>query len=351
MMLEELLTPDSCLLNSTSGMIRLSVIIPTWNGIRHLPECLAALRPQLPTAGEVVLVDNGSTDGTAEWARAHYPNVKLVSLPKNLGFAGGVAAGLRAARGELLLLLNDDAFVEPKCISALSEALERRPDIGVVGGVLTFAHKPNLVASAGIRLRRDGVALDLWVGRSVADLPTEPIDILGPSGALALYRRALLEDVGLPAPDFFSYLEDVDLALRAQLRGWQSIVAPQARARHVYSATAGQGSALKQRLLGLNRVRVLVRCLPGPLLLRCLPSILLYDAMACAYAFGTRKPAMIAGRLAGLRELTALLQQRHAIQIRRTAPITRLAQWLEPAPLPWQTLRDQRRLDNILAER
>lgn len=333
------------------SMGHISVIIPTWNGMRHLPECLAALRPQLPAGGEIVLVDNGSTDGTAEWARACYPDIRLVSLPKNLGFAGGVAAGVRAARGELLLLLNDDAFVEPWCIDALLGALGHRPDVGATGGVLTFAHRPDLVASAGIRLRRDGVALDLWVGRAVTDLPDEPIDVLGPSGALVLYRRALLEDVGLLEPDFFSYLEDVDLALRAQLRGWQSIVAPQARARHVYSATAGQGSPLKQRLLGRNRVRVLLRCLPGPLLLRCLPSIITYDVMASAYAALTRKPAMMAGRLAGLRELPALLQQRHAIQMRRTAPISRLAQWLEPTPLPWQTLRDQRRLDAILRER
>jgi GT2 family glycosyltransferase len=332
-------------------MIRLSVIIPTWNGMRHLPECLAALRPQLPHDGEIVLVDNGSTDGTAAWARANCPDVRLVSLPTNLGFAGGVAAGLRAARGALLLLLNDDAFVEPGCIDALLAALEDRPAAGSVGGVLTFAHRPDLVASAGVRLRRDGVALDLWVGRPVTELPIEPIDVLGPSGALVLYRRALLEDVGLPASDFFSYLEDVDLALRAQLRGWHSIVAPQARARHVYSATAGQGSPLKQRLLGRNRVRVLLRCLPWRLLLHSLPSIIAYDVMAATYALLTRKPAMIAGRLAALRELPNILQQRHALQLRRTAPSASLARWIEPAPLPWQTLREQRRLDGILAER
>jgi GT2 family glycosyltransferase len=331
--------------------VPLSAIIVNWNGLRYLPECLAMLMPQLPPGGELVLVDNGSTDGSLAFVREHSPTARVVALRSNLGFAGGVNAGLRAAQGELLLLLNNDAFVEPGFVAALLGALDQHPEAGAAGAVLAFAHRPDLVASAGIRVRRDGLALDLWPGRPVAELLQAPQPIFGPSGGAALYRRALLEDVGLMQPGFFSYLEDADLAWRAQLRGWCSVVAPGARARHVYSATGGQGSPFKQRLLGRNRLLTILRCLPGPLLRSCLPQILAYDLLALAYGLLGRQPAIVAGRMAALRELPALLAERRAIQARRSAPLADLARWLEPAGPPWHALREQRRLDAILSER
>src|SRR5258706_10455183 len=177
------------------GIIRctmscLSVVIVNWNGLRYLPECLAALAPQLPPGAELVLVDNGSADGSPAFVREHYPAARIIALRANLGFARGVNARLRAARGELLLLLNNDAFAEPGFVAALLGALEQNPETGAVGAVLTFAHRPELVASAGIRVRRDGLALDLWAGRPVAELPREPQPIFGPSGGGALYPRA-----------------------------------------------------------------------------------------------------------------------------------------------------------------
>ncbi len=331
--------------------VPLSAVIANWNGRRYLPECLDALLPQLPAGAEVLLVDNGSTDGSAAWVRAAYPSVRLIALRENLGFAGGVNAGLRAARGELLLLLNNDAFIEPGCIAALCELLWQRPEFGAAGAVLTFAHQPEIVASAGIRLRRDGLALDLWAGRRVEDLPHTPREIAGPSGGAALYRRTLLEDVGLLEPGFFAYLEDADLAWRALLRGWRSAVVPAARARHVYSATSGQGSPFKQRLLGRNRARVILRCMPTPLLLRCLPAILAYDLLAVAYGMLARQPAIAVGRIAALRELPALLRERRSIQARRRAPLGAIIRWLEPAGMPWNVLREQRRLEAILSAR
>ncbi len=329
----------------------LSVIIVTWNGLRYLSDCLAALAPQLPDAAEVIIVDNGSTDGTCAWLRLHYPKVTIVALHENAGFAGGTVAGLRVAHGDLLLLLNNDAFVEPGFVAALLDAMRICSDIGAAGGVLTFAHRPDLVASGGIRLRCDGVALDMWPGRAVSDLPVAPVAIAGPSGAAAIYRRAMLEDVGLMEPSFFAYLEDVDLALRGLLRGWKSVVVPTARARHVYSATSVQGSPFKQRLLGRNRLRVLVRCFPAPLLMRCLPTMLLYDMLAISYAVVGQQPAMIEGRIAALREVPRLLRERHEIQKRRTAPLIDIERWLEPWSVPWATLREQQRLDALLASR
>jgi GT2 family glycosyltransferase len=194
-------------------------------------------------------------------------------------------------------------------------------------------------------MQRDGVALDLWMGRPVDSLPAAPCDIVGASGGLALLRRELLDDVGLFESRFFSYLEDVDLAWRARLRGWGCVLAPGARARHVYSAS---GSAFKQRLLARNRLRVLVRCFPAALLLECLPAIIRYDMLAIAYALLRRQPAIAAGRFEALHDMPTLLQQRRSILARRTVPVADLARWLEPAPSPLAALAVQRQVRSIL---
>lgn len=327
----------------------ISAVIPTWSALRYLPACLAALRAQLGPADEIVLVDNASRDRAGDWARRHAPDVRVLSLPQNLGFAGGTAAGIAAARGALLLLINDDALAEPGCVDALWAALEASPGAGAAAGVLTFSRRPDIVASAGIRFQRDGVATDLHMGVDVAALPGVPAPIFGASGGLALLRRELVADVGSFEPGFFSYLEDADLAWRARLRGWGAVLAPGARARHVYSATGGEGSPFKQRLLARNRLRVLVRCLPGPLLRDCLPAIVAYDALALGYAALRRQPAIARGRIEALAELPVLRQQRRAIQARRTAGVGALAAWVEPAQHPAEVLRGRRRLMALLS--
>jgi GT2 family glycosyltransferase len=325
----------------------LSAVIPTWNALRYLPACLAALRAQLGPGDELVLVDNNSLDGAAAWARRHAPDARLVVLPRNLGFAGGTNAGIEAARGDLLLLCNDDALVEPGCVAALWEALRGSSDIGAAAGVLTFSRRPELVASAGIMVQRDGVAVDRLVGAAGEHLPPGTVEVFGASGGLALLRREMLNDIGLFEARFFCYLEDVDLAWRARLRGWRCMLAPAARARHVYSASGG---SFKQQLLARNRVRVLARCVPSPLLRECMPAIARYDLLALAYALVRRQPAVATGRLEALAELPSLLKQRRAIQAGRIVSVGHLARWLVPAPSPLAVLRLQQRIHSIVSQ-
>ena len=322
----------------------ISAVIPTWQGLRYLPACLSALSAQLAPGDEIVLVDNNSRDGAGVWARRYMPEVRVLALPVNQGFAGGTAAGLAVARGDLFLLINDDALAEPGSVAALWAALRAAPTAGAAAGVLTFSRRPEIVASAGIVFQGDGVATDLHLGLPVAALPSHPVEIFGASGGLALLRRTMIADVGSFAPAFFNYLEDADLAWRARLRGWGCVLAPEARARHVYSASAGQGSAFKQHLLGRNRLRLIVRCLPGPLLREHFPAIMAYELLAVGYAALRRQPAIATGRAEALRELPALLAQRRAIQARRTASLAALARWITPAPPPWAALRVQQQL-------
>jgi len=329
----------------------LSAIIPTWNGLRYLPACLSALRAQLTPDDEIVLVDNRSRDGAGGWARRHAPDVRVIELPENRGFAGGTAAGIAAARGALLLLINDDALAEPGCVAALWEALRDAPGAGVAAGVLTFSRQADTVASAGIRFQRDGVATDHLQGLPVMALPARSEPVFGASGGLALLRRDLITDVGSFEPAFFNYLEDADLAWRARLRGWGCVLAPRAWARHVYSASGVEGSPFKQRLLARNRLRVIIRCLPGPLLRACWPAILRYDLLALTYGLLRGQWAILQGRFEALREFPTLAAQRRAIQARRTASLSDLEAWIAPAVPPVAVLRARRRLNDVLARK
>jgi GT2 family glycosyltransferase len=326
-----------------------SVIVVNWNGLAHLRACLPPLARQAQAAGaEILVVDNGSRDESVAWIEQHLPQLRVLPLRRNLGFARANNLGMQLARGELLIALNNDTIPEPGFLYELLAVFEARPDVGMAAAVLTFAHRPELVASAGIVVERNGLALDLWPGRHIDDLPRQPLEIFGPSGGAAAYRRAMLADVGLFDPAFWMYLEDADLAWRARLAGWRCLLAPTARARHVYSASSGQGSPLKQRLLARNRLRLLVRCLPATLLARWLPAILAYDVAAAAFGLLRGQPATFAGRVEALYALPSLLRQRRAIQATRRVPTSTLSSLSQPARWPRHYLAQQRELEAVL---
>lgn len=327
--------------------MQISVIVVTWNGLHVLKDCVAALRAQtLPHA--LIVVDNGSHDGTVAWLHEYAPNAQVIALPHNLGFAGGNNVGLRAATGEYLVLLNNDTIAAPDFLEHLVAPFARDERIGSTAGVLVFAHKPELIASAGISVGRDGLHRDLFMLQPVDTLPAAPIEIFGASGGAVCYRRAALEDVGLLDERYFNYLEDADLAWRLQLRGWRCRLAPRARVRHVYSATSGQGSPFKQRLLARNRARVIVRCLPLALWRQHWFAIVRYDLLALAYAVLRRQSATIAGRIDALRDLPAMLGQRRRLQKRKRVPSKSLAHWLEAPATAREMLQQQRQLDAVL---
>lgn len=321
-----------------------SVIIVNWNGRPFLGPCLEALSRQTFPDFETILVDNASTDGSPRWVAEHFPEVRLLVHSRNLGFAEGVNSGIAAARGDFLVLLNNDTQAEPRFLEALVETAGQDERVGMVGGVLVFARWPEFVASAGIRMQWDGVALDLWLGRRREELPDRPQEIFGPSGGTALLRRTMLEQVGLLRPEFFAYLEDVDLAWRARLAGWRCLLCPGAVVRHVYSATGGEDSPFKAFHLARNRWLVLYLNLPAGLWLRYAPLILAYDLAACAYGLMSGKHEIWRGRLAALRMLPSLRPERRAVQRLRQVSLRELTRLLSPPLSPWSTLRLRREI-------
>jgi GT2 family glycosyltransferase len=297
-----------------------SVIVPTLNGAHLLPECLDSLAQQSYANLEVIVADGASTDSTQALLARAYPEMRLLRLRRNAGFSGNVNAGIRAARGEVVCLLNNDAQAEPDWVALCVEALlaNRNHEIGSVASKVLFADR-HTINSAGDVVCRDGAARQRGAGQVDGEIWSQPGPVFGATGGAAAYRRAMLADVGLLDEVFFMYLEDVDLAFRAQLRGWGCWYEPNARVYHQGGASGG--GTLESFYNGRNLIRLLTKNLPARLVPGMLPAILRYQVRRAREALaawrGSAARATLRGQLAGLAGLPRHLADRAPIQQRR----------------------------------
>jgi len=311
-----------------------SVIVPSLNGAHLLPDCLDSLSHQSYANLEVIVADGASTDATAEMLTRRYPSVRLLRLRRNLGFAGNVNAGLRAARGDVLCLLNNDAQAEPDWVAACVQALALHAEAGSVASKVLYADG-RTINSAGDLLGRDGAPRQR--GNRCPDGAEwdAPSRVFGASGGAAAYRRSMLADVGLFDEAFFMYLEDVDLAFRAQLLGWSAWYEPAARATHVGGASGG--GKLESYYNGRNLIRLIAKDVPDGLLRTMLADVLRYQAQRARAAMaawrGAAARATLRGQLVGLAELPRHLADRPAIQRRRRVPDSAISALLSPVYL------------------
>ena len=236
--------------------MRATVVIPTLNARSLILEALEHLERQ--TVGhDVVVVDNGSTDGTHEAVAARFPGVRLVRLEENLGFGRAVNRGVEEVETDVVVLVNNDVLCPPDFLERLLEPL-RDERVGMVAGVLLQHDRPHLVDSAGIELDSTLRSWDALWNRPVAELDAaaEPV---GPCGGAAAYRAAAFRAVGGFDDAFFAYWEDVDLALRLRLAGESCARAPGARALHKHGQTVGAASPRQRQLEAFGRGYVLAR--------------------------------------------------------------------------------------------
>jgi len=241
-----------------------SVLIVNWNGVRHLPDCLDSLATQTFSGFEVVLVDNGSIDGSVAFMREHYPWVRLVELPENTGFAGGNNAGLPHCRGEYVVTLNNDTVADPGWLAELVRVADSHPRAGMVGCRICRHDDPERLDSLGVKICLDGNSRGAMRGACFAELACPAVmPILLPSACAALYRKTMLDEIGFFDEDFFAYCEDTDLGLRGRLAGWDALLATNAVVRHKYSQTGGALSPFKLRLVERNHYWVAVKNFPA----------------------------------------------------------------------------------------
>jgi GT2 family glycosyltransferase len=242
-------------------MPRVAIVVLNWNGWQDTLACVASLQALDYPNFHIVLVDNGSTDGSEAHLRGALPMVELLQTGANLGFGGGCNVGLRhalAAGADYAWLVNSDATVEPGALSALVRRAEEDATLGAVGSVL-------LDADAAARLQLwGGGRVGLWTGRSVHCKSSDQT-LHFVSGASMLLRRAALEQVGLfDDARFFMYWEDTDLGFRLRKAGWRLGVAADSTIRHKQSASLGLGNPLLDEYATRSCVRFLRRHAPMP---------------------------------------------------------------------------------------
>lgn len=307
---------------------RVSAVIPNHNGatarngLTYLELILPSLRRQTFRDFDVTVVDNGSTDGSAEYLAREWPEVRVVELPGNTGFPAAVNRGIEASRGEYIALLNNDIELSADWLERLVDELDRKPGLGfVTGKILRFADR-DVLEQAG----HDFYTCGLFAPRGLDEKDTGQYDEPAPtaiaSAAASIYRREAVEQVGAFDEDYFLYCEDADLCLRILLAGYRGLYVPGPEAYHVRGGTAARESDRISFFLLRNGLITLLKDMPASLLISSLPKILLYlhrqyrDARGAGIA-GTFRRAL--GSF--LRALPSTLRKRRGIQGGRVMPV------------------------------
>ena len=309
-----------------------SIIIPHWNGKQHLDTCLGALRRQTYSDFEVILVDNGSTDGSQAYVQTHYPEVRLLELGHNRGFTGACNAGYEAARGDIILLLNNDTEAAPGWLAAVVDVFTRHPDVGSVASKLMLFDRRDHFHTAGDYYRIDGLPGNRGVWQMDVGQYDEEEEVFGACGAAAAYRRQMIEEIGFLDDDFYFSCEDVDLAWRAHLAGWNVRYTPDGVVYHKLKATGG--SVTGSYYDGRNFLYLIWKNYPGPFLRRYWPQILKAQLSITWSALrawrGAASRARLRGQVAGLLGFFKMWPKRRRIQANRRLSDDSLMERLTP---------------------
>ena len=245
-------------------MIEITVVIPNYNGLRFLEECLQALYAQTPDTPEyeVLLVDNGSSDGSVEFVRKNYPEVRIEALSGNTGFSYAVNVGIERAATDYVILLNNDTKVKSEFIKYLYEAIQARPQAFSVSAKMLMWDKPELIDDAGDRYCVFGWAFARGKGRPSAQYDV-PCEVFSACAGAAIYRRSIFDKIGLFDVEHFAYMEDIDVGYRARIFGYRNYYEPRAEVIHYGSASSGSRyNEWKASLASANNVYVVWKNMP-----------------------------------------------------------------------------------------
>jgi GT2 family glycosyltransferase len=300
-------------------MPEISVIIPHWNAKHLLETCLTALRRQTFRDFETILVDNGSEDGSPDYVRTSFPEVKLLALPDNRGFTGGVLVGYEQASGELIVLLNNDTEADSRWLEEIRKASHAYPEAGSFASKMIYFDERSRIENCGFDMGIAGSVVDLGRDELCGPEWSQPRKVFGGCGGAVAYRRRMLEDVGFLDADFVMIYEDTDLSFRAQLRGYECVYVPDAIVYHRYRVTIGKVPSRQVFYSQRNIEFVYLKNMPLALILRSLPQRLLYEVGAAIYFCKKRNgSAFLRAKLDVLRCLPSIWRKRKEIQNRRT---------------------------------
>ena len=256
-----------------------SVVVVNCNRRDLLRDCLRSLAAQQGVSFEVILVDNGSADGSPEMALSEFASgvpfhLRLLSNPDNRGFCEANNQGIAVARGEFVALLNNDAVAEPDWIAALLAAFDGRPDVGMAASKILVYEDPARIDKAGHLIYLDGQNRGRGAGEIDHGQYDRVEEVLWPDGCACMYRKSMLDQIGGFDEDFFAYADDAELGLRARICGWGCFYIPTAVVRHHRGATLGVRSYKRLELIERNRVLLAAKLFPWSLLWLNVPYLL-----------------------------------------------------------------------------
>lgn len=252
-------------------MPEISVIVVNWNRKDFLRGCLESLEHQHWRDFEVIVVDNGSTDGSIEFLReelqprASFP-LRVIANQTNLGFCVANNQGIKAAQGRFVALLNNDAEASPQFLSKLREAFEEAADIGMAAAKVVSWEDPRRIDKAGHLIYPDGQNRGRGIGEFDRGQYDRKEECLWPDGCAAMYRKAMLDEIGGFDEDLFMYGDDAELGLRARIAGWRCLYVPEAVARHRRSGSLGPSSLERVFWIERNRLLLALKLFPWSLL-------------------------------------------------------------------------------------
>lgn len=256
--------------------MKTTIIIPNYNGIEYLNDCLASLQKCEPNDFHIIVVDNGSTDGSAELLKEKYPEVESIFLTENTGFAPAVNRGLERTKTPYVLLLNNDILVEPDLVGRMEQAIESHKNCFSVSAKMLQMHQPELLDGAGDLYCALGWAFALGKGKTASDHYTKPAKIFSSCGGAVIYRMDILNQIGYFDENHFAYLEDVDLGYRAKIHGYDNWYEPSAIVYHAGSAFSGSRyNEFKTKLASRNSIYIILKNMPLLQIVFNLPFLLL----------------------------------------------------------------------------
>lgn len=306
-------------------MSEITVIVINWNGKHFLETCLSALQGQTFRDFETILVDNGSEDGSVEFVLENFPEIRLIALERNIGFAAGNLAGYQQSRGDWVVLLNNDTEADANWLFAVHEAAAAFPEAGMLASKMLYFDERNKIDNCGFDLTTAGATLDLGRDEKDSEQWKKTFPVFGACGGAVAYRRRMLEDIGFLDPTFFMTYEDADLSFRAQMRGYECMFVPGAVVYHRYRATMRTEPARQVYYSQRNIEFLYLKNMPAGLMLRYLPQRILYEVGAGFYfiRMGAGMPFLKA-KWDALRQLPRILKKRKQIQMRRTVSDAKL---------------------------
>lgn len=267
-------------------MQKVAVVVPNWNGATDLRACLDSVRKQALQT-HIIVVDNGSVDGSVSIIEREYPEVELIRHKINKGYAGGVNPGFRRAiemNLDYVAPFNNDAIADKDWLKYLVNYLDLHPEVGIAASKLLSIDGKHL-DSTGDQYTIWGLPFPRGRGETEVDKYDKDTDILGASGGSSLYRVSMLKEIGLLDEDFFAYYEDVDISLRAQLSGWKVAYVPESVVYHQISATSSKIKGFFTLQTVKNYPWLLIKNIPARLLWYILPRFLLAQILFIGRAF------------------------------------------------------------------